>query len=91
MDLPIHSDAVVTVLQAEWHLMYSYVLNGPVPRIFAPEPVEAKAAIDNDPTKAFKDIQGYTHISSCPNTSCPRMCGSMAGTPGDVKHSQTTL
>jgi hypothetical protein len=52
---------VITVLQAEWHLMY--VLNGPVPRIFAPEPAMAKVAIENDPTKAFKDIQRiHSHI-----------------------------
>jgi hypothetical protein len=31
-------------------------LNNPVPRFFTPEPAIAKAAIINEPAKAFKDI-----------------------------------
>ncbi len=37
-----HSDAVTTILLAEWHLTMDYfdrdVLNGPVPCLFAPDP-----------------------------------------------------
>jgi hypothetical protein len=60
--IPIsHSDAVSTVLLVEWQLTTDYldgdVLNGPVPCLFAPDPAIAKAAITNDPTKAFKDVQ----------------------------------
>jgi hypothetical protein len=55
------SDSVVTVLLAEWDLTCNYFdgdwLNGPVPRLFALDPSVAKAAIDADPGKAFKDIQ----------------------------------
>jgi hypothetical protein len=55
------SDSVVTVLLAEWDLTCDYFdgdwLNGPVPRLFALDPPAAKAAIDADPGKAFKDIQ----------------------------------
>jgi hypothetical protein len=52
---------VVTILLAEWELTCDYFdgdwLNGPVPRLFALDPAAAKAAIDLDPNKAFKDIQ----------------------------------
>ncbi len=52
---------MVTVLLAEWDLTCDYFdgvwLNGPVPRLFALDPPVAKAAINADPGKAFKDIQ----------------------------------
>jgi hypothetical protein len=32
-------------------------LNGPVPRLFAPDPALAKVAISSDTGKAFKDVQ----------------------------------
>jgi hypothetical protein len=55
------SDSVVTVLLAEWDLTCDYFdgdwLNSPVPRLFALDPAAAKATIDADPNKAFKDIQ----------------------------------
>ncbi len=55
------SDTVSTVLLVEWQLTTDYfdgdALNGPVPRLFAPDPAIAKAAISNDPAKAFKDVQ----------------------------------
>jgi hypothetical protein len=58
---PMFSDSVVMVLLAEWDLTCDYFngdwLNEPVPRLFAPDPAAAKAAIDADPSKAFKDIQ----------------------------------
>jgi hypothetical protein len=48
-------------LLAEWHASTDYfdgdVLNGPVPRLFAPDPAMAKAAISSDTGKAFKDVQ----------------------------------
>jgi hypothetical protein len=57
----LRSDTVSTVLLVEWQLTTDYfdgdVLNGPVPRLFAPDPAIAKAAITNDPAKAFKDVQ----------------------------------
>ncbi len=37
-------------------------MNNPVPRFFTPEPAIAKAAIINEPAKAFKDI---SKIYSC--------------------------
>ncbi len=59
--LTIRSDSISTVLLAEWHVSADYfdgdVLNGPVPRLFAPDPAMAKAAISSDTGKAFKDIQ----------------------------------
>jgi hypothetical protein len=59
--LTLRSDTVSTVLLVEWQLTTDYfdgdVLNGPVPRLFAPDPTIAKAAIANDPAKAFKDVQ----------------------------------
>ncbi len=55
------SDSVATVLLAEWDLTCDYFdgdwLNGPVPRLFALDPAAAKAALNLDPNKAFKDIQ----------------------------------
>ncbi len=58
---PYFSDTVVTTLLAEWQLTCDYFngdwLNGPVPRLFAPDSATAKVAIDSDPSKAFKDIQ----------------------------------
>ncbi len=60
----VFSDSVVTVLLAEWDLTCDYFdgdwLNGPVPHLFALDPAVAKAAIDIDPNKAFKDISGST-------------------------------
>ncbi len=51
---------MVTVLLSEWHLTCDYFdrdcLNGLVPRLFVPDPATAKAAINFDPSKAFKDI-----------------------------------
>jgi hypothetical protein len=57
----LRSDTISTVLLVEWQLTTDYfdgdALNGPVPRLFAPDPAIAKAAISNDPAKAFKDVQ----------------------------------
>jgi hypothetical protein len=36
---------------------YGAVLDGPVPRFFATNPTEARAALSADPSKAYKDIQ----------------------------------
>jgi hypothetical protein len=48
-------------LLAEWQLTCGFFdgdwLKGPVPRLFAPDPDVARAALDRDPLKAFKDIQ----------------------------------
>jgi hypothetical protein len=59
--LTLRSDTVSTVLLVEWQLTTDYfdgdVLNGPVPRLFAPDPAIGKAAIANNPAKAFKDVQ----------------------------------
>ncbi len=55
------SDAVATVLLAEWALTTNYfngaVLDGPVPRCFAANPSEARAALSADNSKAYKDLQ----------------------------------
>ncbi len=55
------SDAVATVLLAEWALTTNYfdgsVLDGPVPRFFAANPPEARAALSADTPKAYKDLQ----------------------------------
>jgi hypothetical protein len=52
---------VVTTLLAEWPLTGDFFdgdhLNGPVPRLFTPDPDAARAAISSDPSKAFKDLQ----------------------------------
>jgi hypothetical protein len=52
---------VPAVLLAEWDLQTDYfdgaTLNGPVPRLFAAQPDEARTALLSDPTKAFKDLQ----------------------------------
>jgi hypothetical protein len=59
--VPVRSDAVATVLLAEWALSTNYfdgaVLNGPVPRFFAANPTEARAALSADAPKAYKDLQ----------------------------------
>jgi hypothetical protein len=59
--LTFRSDSISTVLLAEWHVSTDYfdgdALNGPVPRLFAPDPAMAKAAISCDTGKAFKDVQ----------------------------------
>jgi hypothetical protein len=55
------SDAVPAVLLAEWDLHTDYfdgaTLSGPVPRLFAAQPDEARSALRSDPAKAFKDLQ----------------------------------
>jgi hypothetical protein len=52
---------VPAVLLAEWDLQTDYfdgaTLNGPVPRLFAAQPDEARTALLSDPAKAFKDLQ----------------------------------
>jgi hypothetical protein len=52
---------VPTVLLAEWDLHTDYfdgaTLSGPVPRLFAAQPNEARTALRSDPAKAFKDLQ----------------------------------
>jgi hypothetical protein len=52
---------VPAVLLAEWDLQTDYfdgaTLNGPVPRLFAAQPDEARSALLSDPAKAFKDLQ----------------------------------
>ncbi len=57
----MRSDAVATVLLAEWALTTNYfdgaVLDGPVPRFFATNPTEARAALSADDSKAYKDLQ----------------------------------
>jgi hypothetical protein len=63
--VPVRSDAVATVLLAEWALTANYfdgaVLDGPVPRFFAANPMEVGAALSADAPKAYKDLQ---HIFS---------------------------
>jgi hypothetical protein len=57
----VRSDAVATVLLAEWALTTNYfdgaVLDGPVPGFFAANPTEARAALLADDSKAYKDLQ----------------------------------
>jgi hypothetical protein len=57
----MRSDAVATVLLAEWALTTNYfdgaVLDGPVPRFFAANPTEARAGLSADDSKAYKDLQ----------------------------------
>ncbi len=52
---------MATVLLAEWALTTNYfdgaVLDGPVPRFFAANPTEARAALSADDSKAYKDLQ----------------------------------
>ncbi len=52
---------MATVLLAEWSLTADYfdgaILDGPVPRFFAANPTEARAALSADASKAYKDIQ----------------------------------
>ena len=49
------------MLLAEWALTTNYfdgaVLDGPVPRFFAANPTEARAALSADDSKAYKDLQ----------------------------------
>jgi hypothetical protein len=47
---------VATVLLAEWALTTNY-FDGPVPRFFAANPTEARAALSADTPKAYKDLQ----------------------------------
>ncbi len=62
----MRSDAVATVLLAEWALTTNHfdgaVLYSPVPRFFAANPTEARAALSADDSKAYKDLQ---RIFSC--------------------------
>ncbi len=55
------SDAVPSVLLAEWDLHTDYfdgaTISGPVPRLFASHPDEARTALRSDAAKAFKDLQ----------------------------------
>ncbi len=57
----MHSDAVATVLLSEWALTTNYfdgaVLDGPVPRFFAVNPTDVRAALSADTPKAYKDLQ----------------------------------
>ncbi len=57
----MRSDAVATVLLAEWALTANYfdgaVLDGPVPRFFAANPTEARVVLSADTPKAYKDLQ----------------------------------
>jgi hypothetical protein len=57
----VHSDAVATVLLSEWALTTNYfdgaVLDGPVPRFFAVNPTDVRAALSADTPKAYKDLQ----------------------------------
>jgi hypothetical protein len=50
-----------TVLLAEWDLHTDYfngaTLSGPVPRLFAAQPDEARTTLWSNPAKAFKDLQ----------------------------------
>jgi hypothetical protein len=59
--VPVYNDAVATVLLAEWALTTNYFdgafLDGPVPRFFAANPTEARAALSADASKAYKDLQ----------------------------------
>ncbi len=52
---------MATVLLAEWHLTTDYFdgssVSGPVPRLFALNPGEAREALSRDPAKVFKDLQ----------------------------------
>jgi hypothetical protein len=54
-------DAVPTVLAAEWNAHSTIIdgesAKGPVPRLFALGPDEAKANLNLDPERAFKDLQ----------------------------------
>jgi hypothetical protein len=54
-------DAVPTVLAAEWNshcnIFDGEQARGPVPRLFALSPDEAKANLNGDPERAFKDLQ----------------------------------
>ena len=59
--LPMCRDTVPTVLISEWNVatdMFSgETASGPVPRLFALNPGEAKANISRDPARAHKDLQ----------------------------------
>ncbi len=54
-------DAVPTVLAAEWDAQCDMFdgeqAKGPVPRLFALNPEEAKANLCSDPERAFRDLQ----------------------------------
>ncbi len=55
------SDAVPTVMAAEWNahspMFDGESAKGPVPRLFALNPDEAKANLNLDPERAFRDLQ----------------------------------
>jgi hypothetical protein len=48
------------VIMAEWSLAYEMldgdVISGPMPTLFSDRPETAKAALANDPEKAFQDL-----------------------------------
>ncbi len=54
-------DGVPTVLAAEWDtstaMFDGETARGPVPRLFATNPAEAKGNLASDPARAHKDLQ----------------------------------
>jgi hypothetical protein len=81
---------VVTTLLAEWQLTCDYLdgdwLNGPVPHLYAPDPITAKAALDSDPLKAFKDIQRiHSRIPISEHVS-PEEAWEYVGNPRYLRH-----
>ncbi len=57
----IFRDRVPTVLAAEWDtstvMFNGETARGPVPRLFATNPTEAKNNLSSDPARAHKDLQ----------------------------------
>ncbi len=57
----LFSDGVPTVLAAEWDtstaMFDGEMARGPVPRLFATNPAEAKDNLSSDPAHAHKDLQ----------------------------------
>jgi hypothetical protein len=57
----LFSDGVPTVLAAEWDtctvMFDGESARGPVPRLFATNPAEAKDNLASDPARAHKDLQ----------------------------------
>jgi hypothetical protein len=57
----LFSDGVPTVLAAEWEtstvMFDGESARGPVPRLFATNPAEAKDNLASDPARAHKDLQ----------------------------------
>jgi hypothetical protein len=54
-------DTVPTVLAAEWdahaNMFDGETASGPIPRLFAADPTEAKSNLQGDPGRAHKDLQ----------------------------------